>query len=107
MSNLVEITDDNFEQQVLQSEGPVLVDVSTEWCAPCKMLSPIIEELASEYDGKLKVGKLDADTSPSIAARYRILGVPTLLFFKNGELVDTQVGLIPKQELQNKLDTLL
>lgn len=107
MSNLIELTDGNFEQQVLQSEGPVLVDVSTEWCGPCKMLTPIIEELAKEYDGRLKVGKLDADASPSVAARYRILSVPTLLFFKNGELVDTQIGLIPKQELQNKLDTLL
>lgn len=107
MSNVVEITEDNFEQEILQSKAPVLLDVGTEWCGPCKMLAPIIEELAGEYDGKAKIGKLDADNAPGIASRYSILSVPTLLFFKNGQLVDTQIGLIPKQALQSKLNALV
>lgn len=107
MSELIEITDANFEKEVLQDGGPVLVDVSTSWCGPCKVLSPIIEELAGEYDGKVKIGKLDADNNPNTAARFRILSVPTLLYFKDGQLVDMQIGLIPKKELQDKLDTLI
>lgn len=107
MSSTIKISEGNFEQEVLKSEKPVLVDVSTEWCGPCKMLAPVIDELAREYDGKVKITKLDADESPDIAARYSILSVPTLLFFKNGEIVDTQTGLIPKQELKSKIDSLI
>ena len=107
MSDIVKITDSNFEEEVLQFSGPVLVDISTEWCAPCKMLDPILGELASQYNGKVKIGRVDADNSPQIAARYSVLSVPTLLFFKNSQLVDTQIGLISKQVLQSKLDAIL
>lgn len=103
---LKEITDANFHEEVLQSKGVVLVDVFANWCGPCKTLSPIVEEIAQEYKEKIKVGKLDVDRSPNTPGKYNILSVPTLLFFKDGQLVDQQIGLIPKRTLKNKLDAL-
>ncbi len=101
------ITDANFEELVKKSDKPVLVDFTATWCGPCKMLSPIIEELATELDGKAVVGKLDVDENPNMSVEFGVRSVPTLLFFKNGELVDRQVGVVPKAVLQEKLNSLM
>lgn len=101
------ITDANFEELVKKSDKPVLVDFTATWCGPCKMLSPVIEELATELDGKAVVGKIDVDENPNISVEFGIRSVPTLLFFKNGELVDRQVGVVPKAVLQEKLNSLM
>lgn len=103
MSNLVVITDENFEQEVLQSEIPVLIDLWAEWCGPCHMVAPIVEQLAAEYNGKLKVGKLDVDTSPMIPGSYGVQGIPTLLLFKNGQEVGRIVGARPKGQFISML----
>lgn len=103
---VVEITDSNFNEEVLQSSGIVLVDVFATWCGPCRVMSPIIDEIAREYEGRIKVGKLDVDKNPNIPSKYNILSVPTLLFFKNGQLMDQQIGLISKQALKRKIDSL-
>ena len=107
MSNATSFTDASFDQEVLKSETPVLVDFSAEWCGPCKQLSPIIDELAGEYDGRVKIGKVDVDAAQEIAGRYAISSVPTVLLFKNGEKVDTIVGLNQKSLYKSKLDELL
>lgn len=101
-----EITDSNFNEEVLQTKGVVLVDVFAEWCGPCKAMSPTIDKIAEEYKDRVKVGKLDVDKNPNTPGRYNILSVPTLLFFKDGKLVDTQIGLISKQVLEKKLASL-
>jgi thioredoxin 1 len=101
-----EFTDANFSDEVLKYNGVVLVDVSAQWCGPCKALAPIVDEIAVMYKDKIKVGKVDVDNSPNIPAKYNILSVPTLLYFKNGQLVDQQVGLISKQALQKQIDAL-
>ncbi|HHP7240125.1 MAG TPA: thioredoxin [Cyclobacteriaceae bacterium] len=102
MAKPVELTDTNFDE-VVNTEKPVLVDFWAEWCGPCKMIAPIVEELADEYDGKAIVGKLDVDTNPEVSAKYGIRSIPTLLVFKNGEIVDKQVGAVPKTVLSEKL----
>lgn len=101
------ITDANFEELVKKSDKPVLVDFTATWCGPCKMLSPIIEELATELEGKAVVGKIDVDENPNMSVEFGVRSVPTLLFFKNGELVDRQVGVVPKAVLQEKLNSLM
>ena len=106
MGNAVEFTDANFDAEVLQSDTPVLVDFSATWCGPCRQLSPIIDELAKEYAGKVKVGKVDIDVSQDLAAKYDIMSVPTVLFFKGGEKVDSLVGLNPKSSYKSKMDGL-
>lgn len=103
----VEVTDANFEELVLQSDKPVLVDFWAEWCGPCRMVTPIVEELAGEYDGKAVVAKMDVDSNPGIAAKFGIRNIPTILFFKGGEVADKQVGAVPKTILASKLDALL
>ena len=100
-------TADNFESEVLKSEVPVLVDFYADWCGPCKMMTPAIEKLAEEYEGKAVVGKLDVDESMDIAGRYGIMNIPTLIIFKNGEIVSKFVGLQNKNELKKALDAVL
>lgn len=99
----IELTDSNFDDIVMKSEVPVLVDFWAEWCGPCRMVGPVVEELAKEYEGKAVVGKVDVDNNPGISTKYGIRNIPTLLFFKNGEIVDKQVGAVPKTVLSNKL----
>ena len=103
MGKAIEITDSNFEE-VLGSEKPVLVDFWAEWCGPCKMIGPVVEELASDYDGKAVIGKVDVDSNPEVSAKFGIRSIPTLLVFKGGEVVDKQVGAVPKGVLSQKLD---
>ncbi|MEP5611666.1 MAG: thioredoxin [Cyclobacteriaceae bacterium] len=103
MSKPVEITDNNFNE-IINSDQPVLVDFWAEWCGPCKMIGPVVEELASEYDGKAVIGKVDVDANPEVSAKFGIRSIPTLLVFKNGEIVDKQIGAVPKNVLSQKLD---
>ena len=106
MSAPVTGTDANFDAEVLQSDQPVLVDFWATWCGPCRTIAPIVEELASDYDGKAKVVKLDVDNNPQTAMKYGIRSIPSLLFFKGGKPVDQMVGVVPKRVLADKLDTL-
>ncbi len=100
----VEINNDNFEEVVMKSDKPVLVDFWAEWCGPCRMVGPIVEELAGDYDGKAVVGKVNVDENQEISMKFGIRNIPTLLVFKNGEIVDKQVGVAPKNVLAGKLD---
>lgn len=95
----MEFTDSNFEQEVINSNEPVLIDFWAVWCGPCRMIAPIVEELASEYEGRVKVGKLDVDNNPGVAAKYGIRSIPTILIFKDGMPVEQIVGAVPKQEI--------
>jgi thioredoxin 1 len=101
------VTDNNFDQEVLHSNIPVVVDFWAEWCGPCRMISPIVEELGKQYEGKVKVVKLNVDENPNSAIRFGIRNIPTILFFKNGQVVDKQVGAVPKRILEEKLLRLL
>ena len=103
----LELTDQNFEELVLKSDKPVLVDFWAEWCGPCRMLTPIIEEMHGEFDGKAVIGKVNVDDNPSISAKYGIRNIPTVLFIVNGEVKDKQVGAVPKAKLVEKLNALL
>ncbi|MBI3415470.1 MAG: thioredoxin [Verrucomicrobia bacterium] len=102
--NIVTLTDTNFATEVLSSETPVLVDFWAEWCGPCKMLSPLIDELASEYDGKVKIGKVNIDDHQNLASQYGVRAIPTMLVFKSGEVADQIVGLRSKRDLKASLD---
>ena len=101
------VDDKSFEAEVLKSTLPVLVDFWAEWCGPCKMLSPIVDEIAQELAGKLKVVKVNVDDAQELAMKYSIMSIPTLLVFKNGEVADQMVGAMPKQQLLNKLNSLI
>lgn len=103
----VEITDDNFESEVLKSDRPVLIDFWAVWCGPCKMIAPIVEELASEYNGKVKIGKLDVDSNQQTSIKYGVRSIPTLLVFKDGKLKDTIIGAVPKKHIVEKLNSAL
>lgn len=103
----LEINDANFDELVLKSDKPVLVDFWAEWCGPCRMVGPIVEELSKEYDGKAVIGKVNVDHNPNISMNFGIRNIPTILFFKNGEVVDKQVGAVPKASLASKLDAQL
>ena len=102
MADLINVTEDTFQAEVLDSSRPVLVDFSAVWCGPCKMLDPIIKQLAGEWDGKVKVVKIDADQNPNILMKYSVLGIPTLLFFKKGEIKERITGYMPKDKLVAK-----
>ncbi|WP_394330544.1 thioredoxin [Algoriphagus machipongonensis] len=106
MGKSIEITDANFEE-IIKSDQPILVDFWAEWCGPCKMIGPVVEELAGDYDGKAVIGKVDVDANPAVAQAFGIRSIPTLLFFKGGEIVDKQVGAVPKAVLAQKLDAQL
>ena len=100
----LQFTDANFDELVLKSEKPVIVDFWAEWCGPCRMVGPIVEEIGKEYDGKAVVGKVDVDSNPGTAGKFGIRNIPTILFFKNGQIVDKQVGAVPKSVLVKKLE---
>lgn len=100
----LEITDNNFDELVLKSDKPVLVDFWAEWCGPCRMVGPLVEELAKEYEGKAVIGKVNVDNNSEISSKYGIRNIPALLFFKNGEIVDKQIGAVPKSVLAGKLE---
>lgn len=99
----IQLTDQNFEQEVLRADLPVLVDFWASWCGPCRMLAPVIAEIAEEYAGKVKVGKVNVDEQPNLANRYGIASIPTVMLFKNGEVVSTSLGYRPKNELETML----
>lgn len=103
----LELNDTNFDEIVLKSDKPVIVDFWAEWCGPCRMISPLVEELSQEYAGKVVVGKVDVDSNNATAMRFGIRNIPTILFFKNGQVVDKQVGAVPKSVLVKKLEVLL
>lgn len=107
MANEIEFTNDNFEQEVLKAETPVLVDFWAEWCGPCKMIAPVVDELAGEFSGKLKVGKVNVDNNQQVAATYGIRSIPTLLLFKAGEVVNQMVGVQPKEKIVEAINKAL
>lgn len=100
-------TTENFEEEVLQAALPVMVDFYADWCGPCKMMAPVVEKLAEQYKGQIKIGKLDVDDNMEIAAKYGVASIPTFLFFKNGQLVQTLVGGMPAAELEDKIKAVL
>ena len=104
---LVTITDDNFEEEVIKSDKPVLIDFWATWCGPCKMIAPIVEEMAKEYDGKVKIGKLDVDSNQQSSIKYGVRSIPTLLLFNNGEIKETIIGAVPKAQIVQKLEALI
>jgi thioredoxin 1 len=103
----LEVTDASFEKDVLQSNMPVLVDFWAEWCGPCRMVAPLVKEISVEFEGRAKVLKMDVDSNPEVPTKYGIRNIPTILFFKNGQIVDKQVGAVPKNILVSKLEAIL
>ncbi|HPT15067.1 MAG TPA: thioredoxin [Bacteroidales bacterium] len=103
----IHFSDATFEEEVLKSDKPAIIDFWAEWCGPCRMVGPIIEEMAKEYEGKAIIGKVDVDSNPGITSRYSIRNIPTILFIKGGEVVDKQVGAVPKSVLVGKLEKIL
>jgi thioredoxin 1 len=103
----VTFTDDNFEQEVIKSDKPVLIDFWAVWCGPCKIIAPVVEELANEYEGKVKIGKLDVDANQQASIKYGVRSIPTLLIFKDGKVKDSIIGAVPKAQIVKKLDAAL
>jgi len=101
---IVHLTDSNFKKEVLESDLPVLVDFWATWCGPCRMIAPIVEELAKEFDRKIKVGKVDVDSNPNIAGKFGIMSIPTLMFFKTGKVMEQVVGALSKADLKKKIE---
>jgi len=104
---VLEVTDQTFEEEVIKSTQPVLVDLWAPWCGPCRMVSPVVERLSEKYEGKFKFCKMNVDENPKTATKYRIMSIPTLIFFKDGQAVDTVIGAVPEAVLQHKIDGLL
>ena len=104
---VTEFSETNFEQEVAKSSMPVLVDLWAAWCGPCRIIAPVVEELALKYQGKMKMGKLNVDDHPQIAAQFRIMNIPTLLLFKGGKEVDRIVGVVPKEELTRRIEKVI
>jgi thioredoxin 1 len=104
---VLEITDQTFEEEVTKSTKPVLVDLWAPWCGPCRMVSPVVERLSEKYEGKFKFCKMNVDENPRTASKYRIMSIPTLMFFKDGQAVDTVVGAVPEAVIQPKIEELL
>jgi thioredoxin 1 len=104
MSNAIAVTDASFDAEVLQGDIPVVVDFWAEWCGPCKLIAPVLDELAREYDGKVKVAKMNVDENPGVSMKYQVRSIPTLMFFKGGERVDQVIGAVPKAELKKRFD---
>ena len=104
---VMEFTEQNFDQEVVKSTTPVLVDLWAAWCGPCRLIGPVVEELAGAYHGKIKIGKLNVDDHPQVAARFRIMNIPTLLLFKGGQEVDRIVGVVPKEELARRIERIV
>ncbi|HEY8741127.1 MAG TPA: thioredoxin [Candidatus Dormibacteraeota bacterium] len=107
MPELVHLTDQNFEAEVMKSDKPVLVDFWAEWCAPCRMVAPVVEQINEDYAGDIKVGKLDVDSSPVISAQLGVMSIPTLILFRDGKPVQRMVGFQPKPSLKSKIDAAL
>ena len=105
--SLITITDDNFKEEVLDSDKPVLIDFWAVWCGPCKMIAPIVEELAVEFEGKAKIGKLDVDSNQQTSIKYGVRSIPTLLIFKDGEVKETIIGAVPKAKVVEKLNSVI
>ena len=103
MTDIIKVSVESFQNEVLDSNQLVLVDFTAEWCGPCKILDPVIEELAKEWDGKIKVAKLDVDANPDLAMQYQVMGIPTLMLFLNGEPIERVTGYQPKERLQKKI----
>jgi thioredoxin 1 len=103
MAHPITLSDESFDSEVLKSDKAVVVDFWATWCAPCRMIAPVIEEMAKEYEGKAKVCKIDVDANPVVASKYGVMSIPSILFFKNGQLVDKVVGAVPKTQLVSKL----
>jgi len=106
MSDIMDFTKDNFDREVLKSDVPVLIDFWAEWCAPCKIIAPIIDEIADDYQGKIKVGKVNVESAPDIASRYGIMSIPSLLIFNNGKVADQIIGTVPKKSITAKIDSI-
>jgi thioredoxin 1 len=104
---LLTVSDDSFDKEVLESDIPVLVDFWAPWCGPCRMLAPVVQELAKDYEGRLSVAKINVDENPATAQKYQVMGIPTLILFKNGRAVERFVGYMPKEDLERKIDALL
>lgn len=104
---VLEVTTDTWEKEVVNSDGLVMIDFWAVWCGPCRIIAPTVEELSKEYTGKVKMLKLNTDENPDIASKYKIMGIPTLMFFKDGQKVDQVVGAVPKPQLKAKIDSLL